>query len=192
MKLIDKTALVAEIETLSAYLDSLHEQRIIEKILSIIDTLEVKEVVESKLPNPRFPHLDSIIDKVFGTGNLESFEYEEAKQLVLLAKEELLKDLEVKEVDLEKEIKNWIERNQDSAGFYDIIEFAKHFFELGLQAKTDKELVEEIYSHIDSIKDTADRMTSGNFMHNRAAIKFSANTIAKVLELMGLKTQKGE
>lgn len=35
-------------------------------------------------------------------------------------------------------------------------------------------------------------MTSGNFMHNRAAIKFSANTIAKVLELMGLKVQKGE
>ena len=56
----------------------------------------------------------------------------------------------------------------------------------------EKELVEEIYSHIDSIKDTADRMTSGNFMHNRAAIKFSANTIAKVLELMGLKAQKGE
>lgn len=41
---IDKSALVAEIERLSAYLDSLHEQRIIEKILSIIDTLEVKEV----------------------------------------------------------------------------------------------------------------------------------------------------
>lgn len=54
----------------------------------------------------------------------------------------------------------------------------------------DKELVEEVYSHLDSIKDTADRMTSGNFMHNRAAIKFSANTIAKVLELMGLKAQK--
>jgi len=43
-KLIDKAAVVAEIEKLSAYLDSLHEQRIIEKILLIIDTLEVKEV----------------------------------------------------------------------------------------------------------------------------------------------------
>lgn len=41
---IDKDALVAEIERLSAYLDSLHEQRIIEKILSIIDTLNTKEV----------------------------------------------------------------------------------------------------------------------------------------------------
>lgn len=56
----------------------------------------------------------------------------------------------------------------------------------------DGEYIEEVYSHIDSIKDTADRMTSGNYMHNRAAIKFSANTIAKVLELMGLKAQKGE
>ncbi len=56
----------------------------------------------------------------------------------------------------------------------------------------DNEYTEEVYSHLDSIKDTADRMTSGNFMHHKAAIKFSANTIAKVLELMGLKTQKGE
>lgn len=69
----------------------------------------------------------------------------------------------------------------------DIAVTAKHFFEFGLKARTDKELVEEVYSHLDSIKGIADRMTSGNFMHNRAAIKFSANTIAKVLELMGLK-----
>ena len=54
------------------------------------------------------------------------------------------------------------------------------------------EYIEEIYSHIDDIKETADRMTTGNFMHHRAAIKFSANTIAKVLELMGLKAPKGE
>jgi ribosome-binding protein aMBF1 (putative translation factor) len=44
MELIDKAAVVAEIERLSAYLDSLHEQRIIEKILSFLDTLDVKEV----------------------------------------------------------------------------------------------------------------------------------------------------
>lgn len=60
------------------------------------------------------------------------------------------------------------------------------------EVNLDNEYTEEVYSHLDSIKDTADRMTSGNFMHNRAAIKFSANTIAKVLELMGLKAQKGE
>lgn len=41
---IDKAALIEEIERLSAYLDTLHEQRIIEKILSILNTIEVKEV----------------------------------------------------------------------------------------------------------------------------------------------------
>lgn len=55
-----------------------------------------------------------------------------------------------------------------------------------------EEYIEEIYSHIDGIRDTADRMTSGNFMHHRAAIKFSANVIEQVLGLIGLKTQKGE
>lgn len=56
----------------------------------------------------------------------------------------------------------------------------------------DNDLIEEVYSHLDGIKDTADRMTSGNFMHHRAAIKFSANVIEKVLGLIGLKTQKEE
>lgn len=46
---IDKSALVAKIDRLSAYLDSIHEQRIVENILSIIDTLEVKEVDLDKL-----------------------------------------------------------------------------------------------------------------------------------------------
>lgn len=110
MKLIDKSALVAEIERrikaiprgetdkrLKAVYGN--EAFVLNGLLSFIDTLEVKEIKENKLPNPRFPHLNNIIDKVFGTGNLESFEYEEAEQLVLIAKEELLKDLEVKEVD---------------------------------------------------------------------------------------------
>ena len=79
-------------ELLSRELNTLYE------LSSFIKSIEVKE---SKLPNPRFPHLDNIVDKVFGTGNLESFEYEEAKQLVLLTKEELLKDLEAKEVDFD-------------------------------------------------------------------------------------------
>lgn len=44
--LIDKDKAVTEIKKLSAYLNSRHVQRLIEKILSIIDTLEVKEVQE--------------------------------------------------------------------------------------------------------------------------------------------------
>ncbi len=55
MELINKAAVVAEIEGLSAYLDSLHEQRIIEKILSFIDTLEVKEVNMPALDNGNMP-----------------------------------------------------------------------------------------------------------------------------------------
>ena len=46
MALINKDAAITEIKKLSAYLDSFHEQRVIEKILSILDTLEVKEVKE--------------------------------------------------------------------------------------------------------------------------------------------------
>ena len=125
----------------------------LQKVENIIDTLEVKEVEENKLPNPRFPHLNNIVDKVFGTGNLESLEYEEAEQLVLLAKEELLKDLEVKEVDLEKELDKFygmyrkggqtfsLEDNQECVDWkvdcnpdFEIA-FAKHFFELGLNAQ---------------------------------------------------------
>lgn len=105
-----------------------------EEFLEILDAIEVKEI---KLPNPRFPHLNNIVDKVFGTGNLESLEYEEAEQLVLLAKEELLKDLEVKEENLEKSISDWLSEglpNDEELIDY-IKETAEHFFELGLKAQ---------------------------------------------------------
>lgn len=108
-KYIPKEPLVAEIEKLESrfqngsdedYADGYHYS--LKLVKRILDTLEVKEIEENKLPNPRFPHLNNIVEKVFGAGNLESWEYKEAEQLVLLAKEELLKDLEAKEVDLEK------------------------------------------------------------------------------------------
>ena len=63
---------------------------------------------------------------------------------------------------------------------YDVFAFAKDILiwlekqgdkpqgKSALESRTDKELVEEVYSHLDSIKETADRMTSGNFMHNKA------------------------
>lgn len=46
--------------------------------------------------------------------------------------------LEVKEVDLEKEIQSWIEDTSvDGYGYYrdDVYETAEHFYELGLKAK---------------------------------------------------------
>ena len=58
------------------------------KLLVFINSLQE----ETK---PQFPNYESVVDKVFGAGNLESWEYKEAEKLVFLAKEELLKDLEV-------------------------------------------------------------------------------------------------
>ena len=52
------------------------------------------------------------------------------------ALEEVIKyvdTLEVKEVDLEKEAVLWIEENKDTAGFFHLVDYAKHFFELGVK-----------------------------------------------------------
>lgn len=97
--LIDKAAVVAEIENLentykkcpihNSYEKGLKDGRLIgyEDALYKINTLEVKEVYVS---NSQFPYLKDIIDKVFGAGNLEFWEYDDAEQLVLLAKDEVI------------------------------------------------------------------------------------------------------
>ena len=43
-----------------------------------------------------------------------------------------LDTLEVKEVDLEEESLKWIEEHQGPDGAFSSIDFAKHFFELGM------------------------------------------------------------
>lgn len=53
-----------------------------------------------------FPHERNIVDKVFGAGNLEPWEYKEAEALVHLAKEELLKDLQ------EQKPKDWSKEDE--------------------------------------------------------------------------------
>ena len=184
MKLIDKDPLVAKINRI---LNSYDPNEItsgryaLVDLRNFIDTLEVKEVYVS---NPRFPHLKDIIDKVFGAGNLEFWEYDDAEQLVLLAKDEVIsrackaagmkkpyKDgnqwcilkgeniqegicsfgdniedalvdflrnipkipLEVKEVDLERELNEYgLYYDYTSFDRKEIIDFAKHFFELGM------------------------------------------------------------
>lgn len=111
-----------------------------------------------------------------------------------------LDTLEVKEVNLEKEFCDYLEKNfmigmtgillsknDEPINTIKLLDFAKHFFEFGMQVQYDRKLVKEIYSHLNDIKEEADRMTTGNFMHHRAAIKFSASTITKVLELIGIK-----
>lgn len=91
---IPKSAVVAEIErryeTNIIGAHSVFRNGKIEafrEVKDFLDTLEVKEVYVS---NPRFPHLKDIIDKVFGAGNLEFWEYDDAEQLVLLAKDEVI------------------------------------------------------------------------------------------------------
>ena len=48
----------------------------------------------------------------------------------------------------------------------------------------------EIFGHLESIINGADRMTSGNFMHNRAAIKMSAKIVVDRLHSMGIYEKK--
>ena len=55
---------------------------------------DIIKIIDSLQQEPRFPQYDNIVDKVFGAGNLEGFEYREAEMLVALAKEELLKSLQ--------------------------------------------------------------------------------------------------
>lgn len=44
--------------------------------------------------------------------------------------------LEVKEVELEKELEDFLEKNSDSNGFFNPLDVAKHFFELGIKSKS--------------------------------------------------------
>ena len=61
----------------------------IDDILSFIASLQQE---------PRFPQYDNIVEKIFGAGNLEGWEFREAEMLVALAKEELLKSLQQKQL----------------------------------------------------------------------------------------------
>lgn len=45
----------------------------------------------------------------------------------------IINTLEAKEVDLEKEVELWMEANEDDAGYFNTLEFAKYFLNLGLK-----------------------------------------------------------
>ena len=71
----------------------------------------------------------------------------------------LLNTLEVKEVDLDftKEVDSWIKDNEDTNGFFNTEELAKHFFELGLKAtnpitSADRGTAEEIIINLKKIE----------------------------------------
>lgn len=62
----------------------------------------------------------------------------------------LIDTLEVKGVDLDfaKEVDMWIKYNEDTSGFFDVQELAKHFFELGIKASNSLEADTEIEQRI--------------------------------------------
>ena len=46
-----------------------------------------------------------------------------------------LDTFDMKEVDLDNEVQKWLNDNLDDAGYFNQLEFAKYFFELGLKHK---------------------------------------------------------
>ena len=56
-----------------------------------------------------------------------------------------------------------------------------------LKELTERELdIRIAFSNLEDIQDNADRMTSGNFMHHRAAIKLMAKNVVSALHRLGL------
>jgi hypothetical protein len=109
---------------------------------------EVQELITSLQQEPRFPQYDNIVEKIFGAGNLEGWERDEAEMLVALAKEELLKSLqqEQPEVELERELRDYFSKwdyssydgvitmgNGIVATLSSIQNVARHFYELARQ-----------------------------------------------------------
>jgi len=50
----------------------------------------------------------------------------------------------------------------------------------------DYSIEKEILAHLQGIVDNAERMTSGNFMHNKNSIKLSAEIVRQRLEKLGI------
>lgn len=50
-----------------------------------------------------------------------------------------------------------------------------------------KQSIREIYAHLDDITNNMDFMTSGNFMHHKAATKLSVKIIKDRLQAIGIK-----
>ena len=98
--------------------------------------------IDSFQQEPRFPQYDNIVEKVFGAGNLEGWERDEAEMLVALAKEELLKSLqqEQPEVDLEEEIDNYFGDvvMMPNCSRMTLEKVARRFYELGLNSKKEE------------------------------------------------------
>lgn len=147
-QLIDKAALMAEIESeRKFYLDKEEYDfgwnNALDKILSFIDTLEVKEFQKKKLyVVTRCEEHSDYVEKVFFSEKkaeeyCKQFEGNEDAYGRDITEIEVDCTLEVKEVDLEKEIDKEIETRWRGEYLFTskFRESARHFFELGLKAQ---------------------------------------------------------
>ena len=155
---IKKSALVAEVEkrikTLNEILikrpiSSPTLEKLIEenkKVLSFIDTLEVKEVEEEPVSNDLEAEFVLYLKHKFNIPQeghkLKTNGWRPSPYDILdIAKHfaQWQKKQEIKEVDLEKEVHSAADQydinNNGNIYWEDIVGFAKHFFELGLKAK---------------------------------------------------------
>lgn len=95
-KYIDAEKLIAELTKMQFTLNASYRKPLSDNIVRAI-SLEYDDIlslVDSLQQDPRFPLYDNIVEKVFGAGNLDGWERDEAEMLVVLAKEELLNSLQ--------------------------------------------------------------------------------------------------
>jgi len=105
---------------------------------------ETSTLITSLQQEPRFPECDNIVEKVFGMGNLESFEYREAEMLVTLAKEELLKSLQ------QEQPANMIQWT--GSNLQEVIDFTGKSPKFGEWFKSWEDFENYVHSHDDILK----------------------------------------
>ena len=175
MKLIDKSALVAEIERLrkNQRLDDRHGQGVLDGLHAIerfIDTLEVIDPyeqciqyasIESGIKAHAEDYSFNIESELFNqlTKEQQALWRKEIEQACIsggysglnLAKDPRYKEnLEVKEVDLKKEVSKYISLNV-CPPTEDVYKIAKHFFKLGLRSTITEEDCKLIWNIGDEI-----------------------------------------
>ncbi len=154
--LIDKDAVIAEIESIKSGLcNSFSDKWVcasLDNILSFLDTFEVKETnniwydVRKTVPEDSTEQIICVKDDGLGIVTVGKIVNGTVKWAYLNNLLKLPFNIEVKEVDLEKELIEWHKKHfkKDGtftcmSGFYltnnSQIDIARHFFELGLKVQ---------------------------------------------------------
>ena len=93
--------------------------------MKLIDKEKVMSILQDKIADIELDMKCGFLKKRKGVNNI----------LVLKHIISLIDTIEVKKVDLEKESLKWVEEHQGPDGVFSCIDFAKHFFELGLKVQ---------------------------------------------------------